>query len=82
MTADVFGVAPRYRVLGRTMIKLAGLFDGEIRESAEMLYQNDAPYLFDSGKFSRHFGVVATPYAEGIRQTAAAYRSAVHENTG
>ncbi len=82
MTADVFGVAPRYRVLGRTMIKLAGLFDGEIRESAEMLYQNDAPYVFDSGKFSRQFGVVATPYAEGIRQTAAAYQTATRTGAG
>jgi len=41
-----------------------------------MLYQNDSPYLFDSSKFARAFGFSGTPYAEGIRATAASFRKA------
>jgi hypothetical protein len=32
-----------------------------------MLYQSEAPYLFDSSKFTREFGFPGTPYADGIR---------------
>jgi hypothetical protein len=45
-----------------------------VGEVYEMLYQNDAPYLFDSSKFAQTFGFAGTPYAEGIRLTAASYR--------
>jgi nucleoside-diphosphate-sugar epimerase len=72
--AEAMGVPPKYRVLSGMMVKLAGLFDSQIREVHEMLYQNDAPYLFDSSKYSRTFGFPGTPYAEGIRATAASYR--------
>ena len=40
-----------------------------------MLYQSDSPYLFDSSKFAREFGFAGTPYATGIRETAAAFAS-------
>ena len=74
MAAKEFHVAPKYRVLSRPMLKLAGWFKPMIRESYEMLYQNDSPYLFDSTKFAREFGFGGTPYAEGIRIAAASYR--------
>jgi nucleoside-diphosphate-sugar epimerase len=70
MIAKEFGVAPKYRVLGRTMLKIAGWFDSDIRESYEMLYQSESPYLFDSTKFSKAFRAEPTSYAEGIRRTA------------
>ncbi len=63
-------MAPRYRVLSRPMLRVAGWFDPVVAESYEMLYQSNAPYLFDSGKFSREFGFAGTPYADGIRTTA------------
>jgi len=70
MAAQALGVPPRYRVLNRPMLKVAGWFDRTIFELYEMLYQNDAEYLFDSTKFTRAFGVQATPYAEGVRAVA------------
>lgn len=73
MAAKEFGVAPKFRVLSRPILKIAGWFKPEIRESYEMLYQNDAPYLFDSTKFAREFGFAGTPYPEGIRMAAASY---------
>ncbi len=73
MVAKEFGVEPNYKILGRLMIKIAGLFIADIRESYEMLYQNDTAYVFDSGKFSKAFNVEPTPYTRGIEFTAAVY---------
>ncbi len=75
MAAKEFGVAPKHRVLSRPLIRLAGLFDADIRESCEMLYQSDSEYLFDSTKFSKAFNFEPTSYAEGIRRTASACKS-------
>jgi nucleoside-diphosphate-sugar epimerase len=72
MAAKEFGIKPDYRILGRPLIKIAGWFDSDIRESYEMLYQNDAEYLFDSTKYSSAFGVEPTAYVEGIACTAMA----------
>ena len=53
----------------------AGWFDPLVAESYEMLYQGDRPYLFDSSKFARQFGFAGTPYADGIRNTAATFKA-------
>jgi nucleoside-diphosphate-sugar epimerase len=68
--AEAMSKAPNYRVLSRTMVKLAGIFNPTIREVHEMLYQNDSAYVFDSSKYARVFGFQGTPYAEGIAATA------------
>jgi nucleoside-diphosphate-sugar epimerase len=78
LAAKEFGVAPKHRVLSRLMIRLAGWFNPVVAESYEMLYQNDSPYLFDSSKFTKEFGVVGTPNADGIRTTAASFKRDTH----
>ena len=75
MAAEEFGLAPKYSVLSPPLLWIAGLFDGNVRSSNEMLYQNRFPYLFNSEKFNRRFEFSPTPYTEGIRMTAAAYRN-------
>ncbi len=72
--AQAMSVAPKYRILGSAMLGIAGLFNPAIREVREMLYQNNAPYLFDSSKYARAFGFSGTPYSDGIRATAAFYK--------
>jgi nucleoside-diphosphate-sugar epimerase len=74
MAAQSLGVPARHTVLGKPLLRLAGLVDGTIRSSYEMLYQNQYPYVFASEKFNRTFGFTPTSYADGIRQTAAACR--------
>ena len=74
MAAKEFGVAPKYRVLSRPMLRVAGWFNPLVRESYEMLYQSDSPYLFDSTKFATEFGFAGTPYPEGIRIAADSYK--------
>ena len=74
MAAREFGVQPKYGILSKWMLRVAGAFDSTVREIPEMLYQNESEYLFDSTRFSRAFKFEPTPYTEGIRQTVAAYR--------
>lgn len=74
MAAREFGAAPGLRVLGRPMLRVAGWFNADVRESYEMLYQNDSPYLFDSSKFARAFDFAGTPYEDGIRLAADSFK--------
>ena len=67
--AAEFGVSPRYRVLPRWMVQMVGLFNVAVRESVEMLYQNDSDYLFDSSKFDKAFDFKTTSYSQGIQET-------------
>jgi nucleoside-diphosphate-sugar epimerase len=78
LVAREFGVPPKYRVLSRPILRVAGWFDPLVAESYEMLYQSDSPYLFDSSKFAREFGFAGTPYADGIRVTAASFKRDAH----
>ncbi len=77
MAAKDLGVAPKYRVLRKPMVRLIGWFNPQVGEVYEMLYQNDSPYLFDSSKFEKAFKFSGTPYAEGIRATATSFQKAV-----
>ncbi|MBM2841446.1 MAG: NAD-dependent epimerase/dehydratase [Bacteroidetes bacterium] len=67
--AKEFGVEPRYSILSKWMLQMAGLFNVTIRESIEMLYQSASDYLFDSSRFEKAFSFKATTYEEGIRET-------------
>ena len=80
MAAQAFGVPPKYRMLRKPLLKIAGLFNPQIGELYEMLYQNDSLYIFDSGKFAREFGFAGTPYEQGIRETAASFTLAAQKS--
>lgn len=69
LTAQVFGVQPKYSVLKKWMLQMVGLFNPMVKESVEMLYQYEDDYLFNSDKFESRF-FKATPYLEGIKGTA------------
>jgi nucleoside-diphosphate-sugar epimerase len=68
--AKALSVEPKYRVLGRPLLRIAGLFDSDIRESYEMLYQYDSEYVFEASKFAAAFSFAPTRYEEGIAQCA------------
>ena len=75
LSAEAFGAKAGYMVLPKWMLSALGLFIPVIKESIEMLYQNDSDYLFDSSKFDKTFDFKTTTYADGIRATAASYQS-------
>ena len=62
-------VKSKVSVIPLWMVKAIGLFIPFMNEMPEMMYQYDRDYIFDSGKFEKRFGIQATPYEEGIRQT-------------
>lgn len=68
--AKSYGVEPKQSVLSSWMLNVAGLFDPLVRETKEMAYQFDAPYLFDSSKFEKRY-FQATPYDAAIEETVA-----------
>jgi nucleoside-diphosphate-sugar epimerase len=69
LAAKEVGVSPRYFVLKKPMVRIAGLLDRKYLEAYEMLYQSEVDYSFDSTKFQERFGYRPKPYAEGIRET-------------
>jgi nucleoside-diphosphate-sugar epimerase len=69
MSAAATGAPKSVQVLPLFMIRLLGLFIGPLRESVELIYQNDSPYLFDSSKFEKAFQITPTSYADGFKAT-------------
>jgi nucleoside-diphosphate-sugar epimerase len=61
--------------MGKLMMALGGLFIPAARESVEMLYEFEKPFVVDSSRFERAFGMKATPIEESIRATVAWYRA-------
>src|SRR5512139_3066740 len=55
IVARELGVPPRLSVSPRWIMRVGGLFSTLLREAAEMLYQSDHDYIFDSSKFERRF---------------------------
>lgn len=75
MAAKEFGVAPKYTLLKKWILRMVGMFNKIIKESNEMLYQNEFDYLFDSSKFDKRFDFKTTTYEEGIKETVKAMKS-------
>lgn len=73
MAAKYMHVSVRVQVLPKWLIQVVGWFNPIMKELAEMLYQNEFSYEFDSSRFEKAFQFKPTSYEEGIRQTAAWY---------
>lgn len=68
------GVQPKLRVAGRTLVTLLGLFNRQLREMKEMMYEFEEPYIVDHSRFAAAFGDIATPRAEAIAATLAWFK--------
>lgn len=63
------------RTMGRMMMQIGGLFVPAARETVEMLYEFEHPFIVDSSKFTAAFGANYTPIREGIIQTVMWYQT-------
>jgi nucleoside-diphosphate-sugar epimerase len=54
------GRAPKVTAMGRAMLSVAGLFIPGAREMVEMMYEFEKPFVVDSSKFEKAFGMKAT----------------------
>ncbi len=70
IAAKFMHAGDKVQILPGWILKIAGLFNTEMKEIAEMTYQNKFAYEFDSAKFEKAFQFTPTSYEEGIRKTA------------
>jgi len=75
MIAAEMGIEPKLSVMGKTMMSIGGLFIPEAKEVVEMMYEFEQPFIVDSSKFEKTFGMQATPMREAIKATVAWYKS-------
>lgn len=57
------------RIGGPMMLRLLGLFNREIRETVEMIFEWTEPYVIDSAKAEKTFSLQPTPLKEAIKAT-------------
>lgn len=69
------GTEPGIQAMPRWMVNAVGLFNGNVRELKEMLYEFDEPFVVDDGKFEAAFGDHATPLPEAIGATVDWFRA-------
>ena len=69
------GHGPKTRPTPDWMLGLLGLFNANIRELREMLYQWKRPFVVDHSKFAKRFWDDTTPLEEGIAETMRWYAS-------
>jgi len=67
IAAEQFGTAPRYRILRRWQLRLAGWFSRTIRDAAELLPRYEVDNIFVSDKFRTRFpDFRVTTFREGL----------------
>jgi nucleoside-diphosphate-sugar epimerase len=69
--AAAAGMPPRTRTVGKTTLRLAGLFIPEAREAIEMAYEFEEPYILDDSAIRAAYGLTHTPLEESIPATVA-----------
>jgi len=75
MIAAEMGIEPKMSTMGKLMMLVGGLFIPEAKESVEMMYEFDQPFIVDSSKFERTFGIKATPMRKAIKETVAWFKN-------
>jgi nucleoside-diphosphate-sugar epimerase len=75
LIAAALGRPVKVTATSRLALRTAGLFDPRARESAEMLYQWERPFVLDASKFQRAFGPLEpTPHPQAVATTVAWFR--------
>jgi nucleoside-diphosphate-sugar epimerase len=68
------GHLPKMSGMGKFMMRLAGIFIPGARETVEMMYEFEQPFVVDHSKYVQAFGNHATPISKGIQRTLEWYR--------
>jgi nucleoside-diphosphate-sugar epimerase len=69
MVYGAAGQRPSMKTYGYWSLTAAGLFDAQIWEAREVLYQFREPFVMDTAKFEEAFGRDVTPYDTAISDT-------------
>jgi nucleoside-diphosphate-sugar epimerase len=79
MMETELGKPAKVMAAGRTMMRLLGLFSPLLRETVEMMYEYDQPFIMDSSKAETAFGWNGTPLQQAVRETIAWLREDIKE---
>jgi nucleoside-diphosphate-sugar epimerase len=72
LIAAALGRPVKVTATSNLALRLAGLFDPRARESAEILYQWERPFVLDASKFQHAFGPFEpTPHRQAVAATVA-----------
>lgn len=74
--ADELNQPLKIQSMPRLLMTALGLFNADVRELKEMLYQWERPFHVDASKFGARFWADATPWDQGVAATAASYPTA------
>jgi nucleoside-diphosphate-sugar epimerase len=69
MLEEEVGHNVKVMVGGEVTMRLLGLFNPDIRESVEMMYEWTKPFIVDTSKAVEAFGITATPLKQAIHST-------------
>jgi nucleoside-diphosphate-sugar epimerase len=74
MIFEEVGKPARVQAAPKIVLRALGLFNPPLRETIEMLYEFEEPFVVDDSRFERAFGEQATPLREAIQRTVRWYR--------
>ena len=75
MVGDAVARPLKVRAAGKLLVSLLGLFNPNLREFKEMMYEFEEPYIVDHSQFEAAFGSDVTPHEQAIAETVAWYRA-------
>ena len=75
MIFEEVGKPTRLQAAPKIVLRAMGLFNPAIRETIEMLYEFEEPFVVDDSKFEEAFGEQATPLKDAIGETVRWYRT-------
>jgi nucleoside-diphosphate-sugar epimerase len=67
---------------GPLLMQMLGLFNPNIRETVEMMYEWTQPFLMDGTKAEKAFGLKATPLTQAVKETVAWLREDIASKGG
>ena len=74
LVANEAGVQAKVQTAGKFILLVLGWFTPELKESVEMLYEFEKPFIVDSSKFEHAFGMKATLVGEAVKETVQWYK--------
>jgi nucleoside-diphosphate-sugar epimerase len=74
MIFEDVGKPARIQAAPKIVLRALGFFNPALRETIEMLYEFEEPFVVDDSRFERAFGEQATPLREAIRRIVRWYR--------
>jgi nucleoside-diphosphate-sugar epimerase len=79
LVENEIGRPVQVRTAGKTMMRVIGLFNPEVREIVELMYEFEEPFIIDHSRFVSAFGNGVTPHAAAIKETVSWYQEHISQ---